>query len=119
MGTVGRVKNQHPGDASVHGRYHVDLVSQCGLFCSTTGCSTSITQKDWLKTVSPERLYAAAGCFLTGLVTPWVLLLVEGICEAGCSSQTGCWELCLRFDKSPGSTQATSVLVCKICSLPV
>ena len=59
MGTVGRVKNQHPGDASVHGglgRYHVDLVSQCGLFCSTTGCSTSITQKYWLKTVSPERL---------------------------------------------------------------
>ena len=36
MGTVGRVKNQHPGDASVHGGlgcYHVDIVSHCGLFC--------------------------------------------------------------------------------------
>ena len=36
MGKVGQAKNQHPSDASVHGglgRYHVDLVPQCGLFC--------------------------------------------------------------------------------------
>ena len=77
----------------------------CFVFCSTTSCSMTITQKCWSNCVSLEKLYAASCCFRTRLVTSLVLLLAEGIWKAGCSCQTGCWWLCRRFDKSPGSTQ--------------
>ena len=71
---VGRVRNQHPGGASVHGglgRYHVDLVLQCGLFCSATGCRMEITQKGWLKLCLPK----AAMLLLVVFSLVWLILL--------------------------------------------